>query len=110
MLCDKYWRVEEVYDRPAAPLDEDTADMTDNTHTLPHKYNANELYLLWFTKTGVTSVNQCYGIHMWDTFYFSPLLKQTLKLAKKSGILTSPSNPHNEKKILTFIQRAFFFI
>ena len=84
MLCDKYWRAEEVYDGPAAPLDEDTADMTDIclTHTLPHKYNANELDLLWFTKTGVTSVNQCYGLHMWDTFYFSPLLKQTIKLDK----------------------------
>ena len=29
MLHGKYLTVEEVYDRTAAPLDEDTADMTD---------------------------------------------------------------------------------
>ena len=29
MLCGKYWTAEEVYEGPAAPLDEDTADMTD---------------------------------------------------------------------------------
>ena len=34
MLGDKYWTAEEVYDGTAAPLDEDTADMPNNTPCL----------------------------------------------------------------------------
>ena len=41
MLHGKYLTSEEVYDRPAAPLDQDPADMTDEQHTLPPKCNAN---------------------------------------------------------------------
>ena len=83
MLFGKYWTAEEVYDR--------TADMTDICLTT-HPY----------TPSSIIHQNECHfsqsvlwHSHVTYTFYFSPFLKQTLKIAKNLASKL-PLHPNHE--------------